>query len=411
MFSIDKLWDVVQGGGSEFVAPLRRRAGLRGRAAVPRIHLAGCAPDRADSGAAPVERAGRRVRRVGVGGHLVPPGATPHHPPAGRGRPGAGRCSDLAGDPVGAVVPGSRHGREPPGCRDRAAGDADPDGAHGAPGGSGAVWRPRLAARVDRARQAAHHGAGRHHVRRWVMAGARPHRPLARADDPDRDRLPGGGLEHLQHVPRAGRRPADGADARSALPRGTLSPETSLVFGALLACFAVPLVFLGGNLLTGILGLAALGSYVGVYTPLKRHSAVALFVGAVPGALPPLMGWTTVTGRLDAPGLALFAILFFWQIPHFCASPSTAPPSTRALGSRCCRRASPGARRWRRWSRSPSAWLPRRWSWARSTWPAPPISCARWCWARSSSPGRPPAFAAPPRRPGPGRCSFIHSST
>ncbi len=103
------------------------------------------------------------------------------------------------------------------------------------------------------------------------------------------------------------------------LPRGTLSPETSLVFGALLACCAVPLVFLGGNLLTGILGLAALGSYVGVYTPLKRHSAVALFVGAVPGALPPLMGWTTVTGRLDAPGLALFAILFFWQIPHFCA--------------------------------------------------------------------------------------------
>ncbi len=103
------------------------------------------------------------------------------------------------------------------------------------------------------------------------------------------------------------------------LPRGTLSPETSLVFGALLACFAVPLVFLGSNLLTGILGLAALGSYVAVYTPLKRHSAVALFIGAVPGALPPLMGWTAVTGRLDAPGLALFGILFFWQIPHFCA--------------------------------------------------------------------------------------------
>jgi heme o synthase len=103
------------------------------------------------------------------------------------------------------------------------------------------------------------------------------------------------------------------------LPRGTLSPETSLVFGALLACFAVPLVFLGSNLLTGILGLAALGSYVAVYTPLKRHSAAALFIGAVPGALPPLMGWTTVTDRLDAPGVALFAILFFWQIPHFCA--------------------------------------------------------------------------------------------
>jgi protoheme IX farnesyltransferase len=103
------------------------------------------------------------------------------------------------------------------------------------------------------------------------------------------------------------------------LPRGTLSPETALAFGTLLACAAVPLVFLGGNLLTGILGLSALGSYVVVYTPLKRHSAIALFVGAVPGALPPLMGWTAVTGHLDAPGLALFAILFLWQIPHFLA--------------------------------------------------------------------------------------------
>jgi protoheme IX farnesyltransferase len=103
------------------------------------------------------------------------------------------------------------------------------------------------------------------------------------------------------------------------LPRGALSPETALAFGTLLACAAVPLVFLGGNLLTGILGLFALGSYVAVYTPLKRHTGIALFIGAVPGALPPLMGWTAATGHLDAPGLALFAILFLWQIPHFLA--------------------------------------------------------------------------------------------
>ncbi|HVV51628.1 MAG TPA: heme o synthase [Polyangia bacterium] len=103
------------------------------------------------------------------------------------------------------------------------------------------------------------------------------------------------------------------------LPRAALSPETALAFGTLLACAAVPLVFLGGNLLTGILGLAALGSYVAVYTPLKRHSASALFIGAVPGALPPLMGWTAATGHLDAPGVALFAILFLWQVPHFLA--------------------------------------------------------------------------------------------
>jgi heme o synthase len=103
------------------------------------------------------------------------------------------------------------------------------------------------------------------------------------------------------------------------LPRASLSPETALAFGVAMACIAVPLVFLGSNLLTGILGLFALGSYVAIYTPLKRHSASALFVGAVPGALPPLMGWTAVTGRLDAGGLALFAILFLWQIPHFLA--------------------------------------------------------------------------------------------
>jgi protoheme IX farnesyltransferase len=103
------------------------------------------------------------------------------------------------------------------------------------------------------------------------------------------------------------------------LPRGTVSPEAALAFGTALACVGLPLVFLGSNPLTGLLGFLAFGSYVAVYTPLKRHSAAALFVGAVPGALPPLMGWTAVTGHLDAAGLALFAILFLWQIPHFLA--------------------------------------------------------------------------------------------
>jgi heme o synthase len=103
------------------------------------------------------------------------------------------------------------------------------------------------------------------------------------------------------------------------LPSGSVSPEAALVFGTALSCAAVPLLFLGGNLLTGMLGLLALLSYVGIYTPLKRHSGTALFVGAVPGAMPPLMGWTVVTGHLDAPGLTLFAILFLWQIPHFMA--------------------------------------------------------------------------------------------
>jgi protoheme IX farnesyltransferase len=104
-----------------------------------------------------------------------------------------------------------------------------------------------------------------------------------------------------------------------ALPRGLVSPETALAFAASLTCASIPLLFLGGNALTGLLGLLALGSYVLVYTPMKRWSGAALFVGAVPGAIPPLMGWTVVTGRLDPPALALFAVLFLWQIPHFLA--------------------------------------------------------------------------------------------
>ncbi len=103
------------------------------------------------------------------------------------------------------------------------------------------------------------------------------------------------------------------------LPERRLSPEAALVFGTALACAALPLLFLAGNALTGILAGIAFVSYVAVYTPMKRQSPAALFVGAVPGAIPPLMGWTAATGRLDAPGLVLFAILFFWQIPHFLA--------------------------------------------------------------------------------------------
>ncbi|HEX3697312.1 MAG TPA: heme o synthase [Polyangia bacterium] len=117
-------------------------------------------------------------------------------------------------------------------------------------------------------------------------------------------------------------RDADGLMARTRarpLPERRLSPESALAFGVLLASAALPLLFLAGNALTGILGAVALLSYVWIYTPMKRHSALALFVGAVPGAMPPLMGWTAATGHLDAPGLVLFAILFLWQIPHFLA--------------------------------------------------------------------------------------------
>lgn len=104
--------------------------------------------------------------------------------------------------------------------------------------------------------------------------------------------------------------------ARRALPTGRLSPTVALVFGLALSAISVPLLTLTTTPLAGLLAAIALVSYVLVYTPLKRRSSISTLVGALPGALPPLIGWTAATGRLDAGGLVLFAILFLWQIPH-----------------------------------------------------------------------------------------------
>jgi protoheme IX farnesyltransferase len=102
------------------------------------------------------------------------------------------------------------------------------------------------------------------------------------------------------------------------LPSGRLSPDVALAFGLALGAIATPMLFLV-NLATGLLGLVALLSYVAVYTPLKRHTYLALLVGAVPGAMPPLLGWTTATGSIGLGGALLFAFLFLWQVPHFAA--------------------------------------------------------------------------------------------
>jgi len=102
------------------------------------------------------------------------------------------------------------------------------------------------------------------------------------------------------------------------LPAGRLSPDVALAFGIALASLAIPMLFLV-NVSTGCLGVAALLIYVALYTPLKRRTDLALLVGAVPGAIPPLLGWTAATGALGAGGLLLFSLLFFWQLPHFAA--------------------------------------------------------------------------------------------
>lgn len=101
------------------------------------------------------------------------------------------------------------------------------------------------------------------------------------------------------------------------IPSGRLSPETALLFGSVLAFIGLPILDFLVNPLTAFIGGFALLSYVLVYTPMKRVSALAVWIGAVPGAAPPLMGWTSVTGTLSAAGLSLFLVLFIWQVPHF----------------------------------------------------------------------------------------------
>jgi len=104
--------------------------------------------------------------------------------------------------------------------------------------------------------------------------------------------------------------------SKRALPQGRLEPATALWFGAIQGAFALPALAMV-NIVTAALGLLALILYVGVYTPMKQRSHWAVWVGGIPGAMPALMGWTAATGRIELAGLAVFGVLFFWQVPHF----------------------------------------------------------------------------------------------
>jgi protoheme IX farnesyltransferase len=103
------------------------------------------------------------------------------------------------------------------------------------------------------------------------------------------------------------------------LPSGRLQPQTVLLVGALTAAAGLIYLALFVNLLTSAIGAVCFASYLFVYTPLKRVTWLNTAVGAIPGALPPLMGWTAARGEMSPEGWALFAILAFWQLPHFLA--------------------------------------------------------------------------------------------
>ena len=101
------------------------------------------------------------------------------------------------------------------------------------------------------------------------------------------------------------------------LPSGVLKPRQALVYGiALSIAGALYLYFAAGTLAAGLGVITCLG-YLLAYTPLKKRTVWATFVGAFPGAIPPMIGWVAATGRLDLGAWLLFAILFFWQFPHF----------------------------------------------------------------------------------------------
>ena len=107
--------------------------------------------------------------------------------------------------------------------------------------------------------------------------------------------------------------------AQRPLPSGRLHPDVALLFGVVLAILGLLELAWGANLLAALLAGGTLAGYVWVYTPLKRVSSLSTLVGAIPGAVPPVIGWAAVRGDVEPRAWALFALLFFWQMPHFLA--------------------------------------------------------------------------------------------
>ncbi|HYM21849.1 MAG TPA: heme o synthase [Vicinamibacterales bacterium] len=103
------------------------------------------------------------------------------------------------------------------------------------------------------------------------------------------------------------------------LPGGRVSSFDAAVFGTLLSIAGLALLAFRANRLSAALAAATILIYLVVYTPMKRRTPLSTLVGAVPGALPPLIGWTAAHGSIAQGGAALFAILFLWQVPHFMA--------------------------------------------------------------------------------------------
>src|SRR2546430_6311334 len=117
--------------------------------------------------------------------------------------------------------------------------------------------------------------------------------------------------EHDAKMRRTSRRP---------LPAGRIAPRDALLFSCAVAVIGTIYLVVAVNWITALLGAFTLTSYIFVYTPLKRRSTACTIIGAIPGAIPPLMGWTAATGSLAIGGLSVFALPFFLPRPPFMAS-------------------------------------------------------------------------------------------
>ena len=103
------------------------------------------------------------------------------------------------------------------------------------------------------------------------------------------------------------------------LPSGRVKPAHAMLMGLVLSVVGVAILAVFVNTLTAALGAATLLLYVALYTPAKRYTSLCTIIGAIPGAIPPMMGITAVRGAITIDAVALFAILFVWQMPHFLA--------------------------------------------------------------------------------------------
>ena len=107
--------------------------------------------------------------------------------------------------------------------------------------------------------------------------------------------------------------------AKRPLPTQRLAPIEALIFGILLCIAAEVYLFVAINTLTGVLGLVVIVGYVLLYTPLKTRTSASTAIGAIPGAMPPLMGWTAAANDITLGAWAMFVTQFLWQFPHFLA--------------------------------------------------------------------------------------------